>query len=45
MKTVDVNVKIESNIDEYKTLLKELEMAVEKVNNFKLEFEVIQEKE
>jgi len=33
------------NIDEYKTLLKELEMALEKVNNFKLEFEVVQEKE
>ena len=45
MKTADVNVKIESNIDEYKTLLKELETALEKVNNFKLEFEVIQKKE
>ena len=36
---------MESNIDEYKTLLKELEMAPEKVNNFKLEFEVIEENE
>ena len=45
MKTVDVKVRIESNFDEYKTLLKELETALEKVNNFKLEFEVVKEKE
>ena len=39
-----LEVTIESNLDEYIQLIKKAQEAIEQVNDFELEFEIVQEK-
>ena len=39
-----LEVTIKSNLDEYAQLIKEAQEAIKRVNDFELEFEIVQEK-
>lgn len=45
MKPIKTNVVVKSNLDEFQKAIDELKQAIQKVNDFELEFEIVRNKE